>query len=335
MLTPITETGSLEIMYLKQMWSRAQALRIGAKHIDPVNRMLERSILNVLRLSYEPTFQYLLNEGPTFEEFEQWIVQQTGTQPDPNIIETFNKCALNVYKQPDYLAPTEDALTTEEWDFWETNGYLIVRNAISPEDCDATIAYMFEQLGIDGNDPATWYNNHSRKQGIMVQLFHNAQMEKNRKSPRIRRVFEQLWQRNDLLPTADRLSFNPPETATYPFQGPDLHWDVSLKMPIPFGTQGILYLSDTASNQGAFTLVPGFQNRIGEWLDSLPEGASPQFEDLHALGSQPIAANAGDLIIWHHALPHGSSPNTSTLPRLVQYINYEPINMEIHEEWIA
>lgn len=335
MHTPITETGSLGIMFLKQMWSRTQALRQGSKHHDPVNRALERSILNVLRLSYEPTFRYLLTEGPTFEAFEQWILEKTGTRPDPNDVEAFNNCVLNTYKQPEYLAPAEDLLTEEEWHFWETNGYLIIRNAVSPEDCATTVAYMFEQLGIRGDDPSTWYKNHADRQGIMVQLFHNAQMEKNRRSPRIKRVFEQLWQRNDILPTADRLSFNPPETVTYPFQGPDLHWDVSLKMPIPFGTQGILYLSDTASNQGAFTLVPGFQHKIGDWLQSLPDGASPQFQDLHALGSQPIAASAGDLIIWHQALPHGSSPNTSALPRLVQYINYEPINMEIHEEWIA
>lgn len=335
MLTPITETGSLGIMYLKQLWARTQALRQGMKNSPPVNHSLERSILNVLRLSYEPTFRYLMSEGPTFEAFEQWIVQQTGTRPDPALVAAFNKCVLNTYEQPEYIEPADYILTTEELQFWETNGYLIVRNAISPDDCGATIAYMFEQLGIQGDDPSTWYRQHAQRQGIMVQLFHNAQMEKNRHSPKIRSVFEQLWHRNDLLPTADRLSFNPPETPRFPFQGPDLHWDVSLKLPIPFGTQGILYLSDTAANQGAFTLVPGFQHRLEDWLHSLPEGAVPQFEDLHALGSQPIAANAGDLIIWHHALPHGSSPNTSALPRLVQYINYEPLNMEIHEEWIA
>lgn len=335
MLTPITETGSLGIMYLKQIWSRTSAIRAGKSELPPVNQSLERSLWNVLRLSYEPTMRYLLNEGPSFEEFEHWIIQQTGVQPDETVVRAYNECVLQTYQQPEYVAPEEDILTEAEWKFWETNGYLIVRNAISPEDCRATCAFMFEQLGIDEKDPSTWYNHHAQKQGIMVQLFHNEQMEKNRRSGRIRRVFEQLWQRNDLLPTADRLSFNPPETNKFPFQGPDLHWDVSLKLPIPFGTQGILYLSDTASNQGAFTLVPGFQHRLENWLHSLPEGTSPQFEDLHALGSQPIAANAGDLIIWHQALPHGSSPNTSSLPRLVQYINYEPLNMEIHKEWIA
>ena len=30
-------------------------------------------------------------------------------------------------------------------------------------------------------------------------------------------------------------------------------------------------------------------------------------------------ANAGDLVIWHSLLPHGSSINTGTLPRVAQY----------------
>ncbi|MGZ0787900.1 phytanoyl-CoA dioxygenase family protein [Pseudomonas saponiphila] len=38
-----------------------------------------------------------------------------------------------------------------------------------------------------------------------------------------------------------------------------------------------------------------------------------------------MAAKAGDLIIWHHALPHGASPNRGTLPRMVQYINFYPM----------
>ncbi|WP_220472639.1 phytanoyl-CoA dioxygenase family protein [Spirosoma foliorum] len=46
-----------------------------------------------------------------------------------------------------------------------------------------------------------------------------------------------------------------------------------------------------------------------------------------------IAANAGDFIIWHQALPHGSSPNRSREPRFVQYINYAPSNIEVNPDW--
>ena len=147
-------------------------------------------------------------------------------------------------------------------------------------------------------------------------------------------AYEQLWQRKDLWLNTDRAGFNPPETDSWKFPGPDLHFDISLATPIPFGLAGIIYLSDTAANQGAFTLVPGFNQRVEKWLQSLPADVNPRNQDLHTLGTKAIAANAGDLIIWHHILPHGSSPNTNSLPRFVQYINYAPLNAEVSVKWI-
>jgi len=67
------------------------------------------------------------------------------------------------------------------------------------------------------------------------------------------------------------------------FPGPDLYWDVSIATPIPFGVEGIAYLTDRAAEQGAFTCVPGFHRRIEAWLAGLPIGADPRTQDLHAL----------------------------------------------------
>ena len=134
--------------------------------------------------------------------------------------------------------------------------------------------------------------------------------------------------------TTDRAGFNVPERAGWQFPDPDLHWDVSVKTPIPFGTQGILYLTDTPPEQGAFTLVPGFHRWGKDWLKGLPPGADPRQQDLHALDSQPIGGRAGDLIIWHQALPHGSRPNRGSQPRLVQYINMFPTKIEVQDEWL-
>jgi ectoine hydroxylase-related dioxygenase (phytanoyl-CoA dioxygenase family) len=97
--------------------------------------------------------------------------------------------------------------------------------------------------------------------------------------------------------------------------------------------QAILYLTDTPAEQGAFTCVPGFHRRIADWLASLPRGADPRTQDLHALGSKPIAGRAGDLVIWNDALPHGSSPNRGTRPRVVQYIKMYPTRREIQTIW--
>ena len=90
----------------------------------------------------------------------------------------------------------------------------------------------------------------------------------------------------------------------------------------------MLYLSDTDANQGAFTCVPGFHNRIEAWIRNLPPDADPKQQDLKRMGLRPIAGKAGDLIIWHSALPHGSSPNTADQPRVVQYITMFPAKEE-------
>ena len=83
---------------------------------------------------------------------------------------------------------------------------------------------------------------------------------------------------------------------------------------------GILYLIDTAPEQGAFTCVPGFHRRIADWLASLPPGADPSPAG-PACPRSP-AGRAGDLVIWNDALPHGLSRLNHRLTCLciVQYI---------------
>ncbi|NND63565.1 MAG: phytanoyl-CoA dioxygenase [Flavobacteriaceae bacterium] len=271
-------------------------------------------------------------ERPSFDEFKNWI--NKNGQISWEMVEMFNAATLSEEKNIDSLEVKKSVLTTANLKKWEEDGYLIVPNAISKSDCEATVDLIYHTLGMDKNDSSSWYGDHPLLQGIMVQLFRHPLLQQNRLSEKIRGAFQELWQRNNLMVSMDRVSFNPPETEHYQFPGPNLHWDVSLKQPIPFGLQGLLYLTDTEANQGAFTLVPGFHNRINSWLDGLPPNAIPREQDLNALGTRPIAAKAGDFVIWHHALPHGSSPNTSTRPRVVQYINYQPIDREIQEEWI-
>ena len=289
----------------------------------PDEWQLDSTLLFTLGLGIEQTMIYLYQNAPSFDQFEQWIVDTAG-QPSHETTNRFNKIFTGTADAEPTAIP--NILDREQLAFWDENGYIILRNAVSKEDCEKTIETICRFIGVERDDPSTWYKHHSSRQGIMVQLFQDPMLEKNRNSNTIRYAFEQLWNRTDLWVSADRVGFNPPETKDWKFPGPRLHWDVELKLPIPFSLQGLLYLADTASNQGAFSLVPGFHNRIENWMNNLPQGADPANEDLNALGCIPIAANAGDFIIWHQALPHGSSPNTAAKPRFVQYITYGPAN---------
>lgn len=342
MTTPITEpaasteTGRLGILHLKRFWSKS-LLKKDNRLLSssfPEEWRIDTTLLGVLGLGLEQTITYLYQHAPDFGAFENWIMEVNGGWPDRSKTEAFNAYITSRGRQYERPASGLEVLSEADMEFWNENGYVIIREAVPQEDCQAAIDVICRFIDINLDDPSTWYRPHPARQGIMVQLFQHPVLEKNRRSLKIQGAYEQLWNRKDLWVNADRTGFNPPQTEAWRFPGPHLHWDVSLQLPIPFGLQGILYLADTEANQGAFTLVPGFHNRVGSWLHSLPAGTNPRTQDLHALGSMPVVANAGDFILWHQALPHGSSPNTSARPRFVQYINYEPLDAETRETWI-
>jgi hypothetical protein len=336
-LSATTSENRLGILHLNRFYDKVMAKRNGTLQSDALQEewKLDTTMLFTLNLGLEQTIRHIFNTAPSLEGFEDWILQLNNHELPQEKIKRFN---ASITGDPIAASiPASDiALPLDANDLrqWDEQGFVIVRNAISPEDCKATVDAICAFMQIDIADPATWYKHDPAKQGIMVQFFQHEILEKNRHSPKIKAAFEQIWQRNDLWVTADRVSFNPPENEHWHFPGPKLHWDVSLDLPIPFGTQGLLYLSDTLSNQGAFTLVPGFQHKIEDWINSLPAGTNPRTEDLYALGAKPVAANAGDFILWNQALPHGSSPNTARLPRIVQYINYEPMDAEKKAVWL-
>ena len=330
-----TEIGSIGVMHLKRYWQKLKGKREGwlLQQAYEEEWNLDFTLLSALGLGLEQTVKYLYLEKPSFDEFEQWIMKLNGGAISRGNIEEFNMIVSSDSRFGAVPEVNEHIFEESDWHQWNSSGYVIIREAVPREDCSNTIDLIGDFLKIKIDDPSTWYEPNAARQGIMVQMFQHAQLEKNRRSPRIKAAFEALWKRTDLWCNADRVSFNPPETDNWKFPGPRLHWDVSLELPIPFGLQGLLYLSDTAANQGAFTLVPGFHNKIDEWINSLPAGADPRTQDLYELGPVPIVANAGDFIIWHQALPHGSSPNTSPRPRVVQYINYLPINAQVKKKW--
>jgi len=337
-LPPSDETGQLGVFHLKRLWARKMAARNGVRlRSNEREHHFDHLVLHASGVGLEQAIQHLMQSAPSFEEFERWIQETTGGIAPAQVARI--NAAISGAEIPEetqrWLASIDAAapvLTAEDLAFWEENGYVIVRNAVSPESRAAAEKAVWNYVGADPEDAESWYRRRNNR--IMVQLFQHPAFEANRRSPRVHKAFAQLWGTSDLWVTTDRCGFNVPEREGWKFPGPDLHWDTSLQRPIPFGTQGILYLVDTPAEQGAFTLVPGLHNRIEDWLASLPEGADARTQDLHALGSTPIAAKAGDLIIWHHSLPHGSRPNRGTRPRIVQYIDMFPTEPGPEREWI-
>jgi hypothetical protein len=315
----------LGVLHLRRFWRRHTAAINGESlRLEKNDLTRDRVLIDGLGVALEDTRQFLGNM-PAPEEFERWILQKNGGTIDPVNVQRINDVvsgaghAPEVQKRLSEVDAEPPVLTEDDLDHWDEHGYVIIRNAISCETAQAAEAAVWEHLGMTPDDPSSWYRKAIGK-GIMTGLFYHPALNAARTSLRIRKTFAQLWDSNDLWVTTDRAGFNPPETSTFRFPGPRLHWDMNLTPPFEFDTLGILYLCDTPAEQGAFTCIPGFHKRLAEWLEGLPEGVDPREEVLN-LPAKAIGANSGDLIIWHHALPHGSSPNRGTYPRIVQYIN--------------
>ncbi len=295
-----------------------------------------RMLLDTLGLGIEQTMQHVGRTRPDPATFAEWVIATAG-EPDPDQVVRYHAALDGAPLPPTTAARLAEidamppALDADDLSHWNEHGYVILRAAIDPALAEATATLVWEIVGASPNDPASWYDVGARN-GIMVQHFQSAQQDAIRRSPRIHKAFAQLWGSSDLWMNTDRLGFNPPVRDDWKFAGQPLHWDDSLVRPIPFGTQGVLYLTDTAAEQGALQLIPGFHHKLDAWLDSLGD-SDPRLVDLTAQ-AVPIAAKAGDLIIWRSDLPHGATANHGRVPRLVQYMAMYPPTPVVPRDWL-
>lgn len=324
------EKGALGVAHLKRFWSLRMHRQPVAVDDVALDRARDRVLINGLGVGFEQAARYLAADR-SFAEFEAWILALNGNQLAASKIARLNAALLDEPYDADTLQRVHDiermpdVLDAEALLMWETQGYTVLHDAISPAECAAVAQVIYESASVDPNQSDTWYSR-TNSQGIMLQVFQHAALDVARNSARVHKAYSQLWGTSDLLSTTDRCSFNPPERSGNPFPGPHLHWDTDLTPPVSLNMQGVLYITDTAADQGAFSCVPGFHKRIDAWLHALPHGANP-YDFIPANDARPIAGKSGDLVIWNDALPHGSSPNRAALPRLVQYVKMFPMRV--------
>ncbi len=319
--------GKLNLPVLFALWERT----IGKpeEKSSPNQWAEEMQLINNLNLGLDEILQYLFFERPSYPEFETWVLQKSNGELTE---EKLNRLRHRLIESPQN--PNEDVvLSPSDLDFWDTNGYVVIKQAITPDQTAATVNAIWEFLQANPYQPETWYQTHPEQRGLMYLFYHHPALEANRKCDRIRRAYEQIYQSRDLFVSTDKISFNPPETESFRFRGSPLHWDTSLIAPVPLDLQGLLYLTDVGLNEGAFQCVPGFHKKIDTWLTGLPAHADPREIALNEFSPIAVPAKAGDFIIWHQALPHGASPNRGRSPRLVQYITWHMNNRKIHSEW--
>ncbi|MBE8716378.1 phytanoyl-CoA dioxygenase family protein [Cellvibrio polysaccharolyticus] len=320
---PLSESSDLSaggIFHLHRLWQKTRNQHLVQASLPEDEWWLDRAVLDLCGIGLEPGMQ-MLYQSNRLSDLVRAVDQLKLTDDDKIHI---NETLIKLIEGNPHEIP--EVLSKEQLAFWQANGYLVVPGVLSAEQCENSRQVIWEYLQADPEVANSWYQSPERMQKIMLQLFRHPVLDENRRTPLIRNIFEQLWQRTDLAMSTDRVSFNPPETASWQFPGPDMHWDMPLQAPVSFGTQGLIYLTDTSKEQGAFCCVPGFHLEIDAWLQQQNKpDVELQKQNWSEWLIKPISGKAGDLIIWHHALPHGASRNKAASPRMVQYINMYPL----------
>ena len=303
--------------HLHQLWQRCTG-QGGAPGADGLARDNgDIKALYARGISMEDALHFLYQQRPTLQAYTDWIAARTRPRP------------------AHASSPHEDVLSAAELRHFEKHGYLVLRGAVPRAQCAAAQAAIWDYLGASPDEPASWYQLHPGKRGLMLQFSDHPALEENRHVARIRHAYQQLYGAGTgIYASIDKVSFNAPETPQHRFLGSALHWDVSLQQPIPFKLQGMLYLSDCPAQHGAFHCVPGFQRHIAGWMQQVPPGATPREWAIHSLQPVPVEGQAGDFIIWHQALPHCATPNRGPAPRMVQYLTYHPEHCQDQDVWI-
>jgi len=239
-LSEATETGALGVFQLKRLWSRTMATRYGCftptSHDD---RHLDHLVIHACGLGLEQTMDYLGRNAPSFEQFERWIVETAG-DPAPEQAARINAavigtpCPLDTARWIAAIEASAPVLSAGDLACWDEHGYVVLHDAVPRETREVATQALWDHLGAQPDDAETWYCRGDH--GIMVQYFRHPALAANRHSPRVHKAFAQLWGHADLWVTTDRVGFNAPERPGFQFPGPHLHWDCSVKTPIPFGT---------------------------------------------------------------------------------------------------
>lgn len=319
----------MELPYLEGYRART----LGEPGAPMGSQDLDATLLCGLGVGLLETLRYLYGARPGMAEFTQWIAERNGGEVAPATLDRLRRALAGETVGPEVPLEGVEGLSAEDLAHWEEHGYVVLRGAVGAAEARAAEAAIYAYLEARPDEPESWYRN-PQGHSIWVDLLRHPSFRATRRSPRLVKAFAQLWGCEDLWVTIDQGGLNPPEREGWPFPGPHLHWDTTLAGPHLFGTQGILYLADVAEDQGAFCCIPGFHRLLPEWLGSLPAGVDARAEILKHPGVKPIAAGAGDMVIWHHLLPHGSSPNRAARPRVAQYINMKPTRWSVNEEWL-
>jgi hypothetical protein len=229
-------------------------------------------------------------------------------------------------------------LTEEDWDFWTTNGYIVIRNAVPKQQAQRLAGYLWEYEAKDPNDPTTWYRKPNVDMQMkelvntgMVEIYNHQYMWDNRQSPKVHQAFADIWGTERLWVTIDRANLNFPIAPGFEYKG-FIHWDYDPETR-PQNVQGVLALAgQTDENMGGFQCIPELFRTYDTWKLTQPEDRDHYKPDTTGFDIVKVPLETGDLLIFNSLQPHGIRPNRSgSKVRIAQYISMMPAQEDNEE----
>jgi ectoine hydroxylase-related dioxygenase (phytanoyl-CoA dioxygenase family) len=226
-------------------------------------------------------------------------------------------------------------LSKEDWKFWIENGYVIIKNAVAKEQVAKTAEFLWKYEDKDPNNLETWYTEplsemkmKELKNTGMVEVYNNQLLWDNRSVQRIYDAFTDIWGTDKLWVTIDRANLNFPIRPGHEYKG-FIHWDYDPETK-PQNVQGVLALADqTDENMGGFQCIPELFRTYDTWKLSQPEDRDHYKPDTTGFTPTKVKMEAGDLLIFNSAQPHGIRVNNSgDKVRIAQYISMMPADEE-------
>ena len=77
----MTNTGKIGIYFLEDIWHYYQQQKQAANSVPAVEWNYINGVFNTLGIGLEPTIRYLLNTSQSFEDFEEWIIENGRVSP--------------------------------------------------------------------------------------------------------------------------------------------------------------------------------------------------------------------------------------------------------------
>jgi ectoine hydroxylase-related dioxygenase (phytanoyl-CoA dioxygenase family) len=229
-------------------------------------------------------------------------------------------------------------LSEEDWAFWITNGYVIVKNAVPKEMAQKTADYLWQYEDKNPNDIESWYKKPNAQMQMkelnntgMVEIYNHQYLWDNRQYPKVHQAFADIWGTEKLWANIDRANLNFPLRPGFEYKG-FIHWDYDPETK-PQNVQGVLALADqNDENMGGFQCIPELYRTYDTWKPTQPTDRDHYKPDTTGFEIVKVKLEAGDLLIFNSTQPHGIRPNTSgNKVRIAQYISMMPAQEDNEE----